>query len=80
MATDLTDPRAAVVDVSGLPPDEVRAVERYVSALRLARRQPPAGRPSDDEFDRALRELASGPVVPTLPADWSRADLYDDHD
>lgn len=74
--------------MSGLSPDEVRAVETYVSHLRATgpRPSPAVTRlvtdppPTDEEFERALGELAAGPSVPTLPADWSRADLYDDHD
>lgn len=73
------------VDVSGLSPDAVRAVEEFVSRLRATGGAPAPRfvsdpRPTDEEFDRLLKALASGPPVPTLPADWSRADLYDDHD
>jgi hypothetical protein len=77
----LDDPRTepTIIDVSGLPPDAVREVESLVTRLRSAVGHP-APQPTDDEFERALRALASGPPVPTLPADWSRADLYDDHD
>lgn len=32
------------------------------------------------EVDRLLDELASGPVLPRLPLDLSRADFYADHD
>lgn len=74
MAADLARPPSAV-DVSGLSMDAVRAVESLVAHLRAAGSQP-----TDEEFDRLLKELASGPAVPTLPADWSRADLTDDHD
>ncbi len=35
---------------------------------------------SHEEFDRLLDELASGPTLPILPPDFSRADLYADHD
>jgi hypothetical protein len=35
---------------------------------------------SDAEFDRLLGELSSGPELPHLPADFSRADVYADHD
>ena len=35
---------------------------------------------SHEEFARRIREMADGPPVPTLPADFSRADIYDDHD
>lgn len=33
-----------------------------------------------DEFDRLLDELSSGPPLPRLPASFSRADIYADHD
>lgn len=35
---------------------------------------------SDDEFETLLDELAAGPTIPHLPADFSRADIYSDHD
>jgi hypothetical protein len=35
---------------------------------------------SDSEFDRLLDELSSGPRLPHLPVDFSRADIYSDHD
>ncbi len=36
--------------------------------------------PSDEEFELLLDGLASGPERPHLPADFSRADIYADHD
>lgn len=33
-----------------------------------------------DEFREKLREMAALSTGQTLPADWSRADLYDEHD
>jgi hypothetical protein len=35
---------------------------------------------SDGEFEYLLDELESGPRLPHLPADFSRADIYTDHD
>ncbi len=35
---------------------------------------------SDDEFEKLLDELSAGPALPVLPADFSRADIYSDHD
>jgi hypothetical protein len=35
---------------------------------------------SDDEFELLLNELAAGPTLPHLPADFSRADVNSDHD
>jgi hypothetical protein len=48
----------------------------------LARLSPPNPRaPSAEEVDRWIDELSSGlDNLPPLPADFSRADLYDDHD
>jgi hypothetical protein len=38
-------------------------------------------RPTPEEFDRLLDELAAGPTTgKVLPPDFSRADIYDDHD
>ena len=36
--------------------------------------------PSPDEVERLLDELAAGSPGKALPPDFSRADLYDDHD
>jgi hypothetical protein len=42
----------------------------------------PADQPTSlAEFDDRLDELSAGlAALPPLPADWSRADLYGDHD
>jgi len=37
-------------------------------------------RPTQAEFERLLGDLAAGPSLPVLPAEFSRADIYDDHD
>jgi len=37
-------------------------------------------RPSAEEIERLLDELAFGPPGKVLPPDFSRADIYDDHD
>ena len=87
MATDRDHPPPSVMNVSGLSPDAVRAVESFVADLRSVEGQPTAilRFVSDPAADGGgvrptPRELASGPAVPSLPADLSRADLYDDHD
>ena len=36
--------------------------------------------PTRAEFERLLGDLAAGPRLPVLPADFFRADIYDDHD
>ena len=33
-----------------------------------------------DKFDRLLDDLSDGPPLPRLPDDFSRADIYSDHD
>jgi hypothetical protein len=42
----------------------------------------PIARPqlSAEELDRLIDELSSGPPGKVLPADFTRADVYDDHD
>ena len=35
---------------------------------------------SDEEFDHLLDQLCAGPALPHLPADFSRKDIYADHD
>ncbi len=43
---------------------------RYISDPRL----------TGAEFERLLRDLATGSPLPVLPADFSRDDIYDEHD
>jgi plasmid stability protein len=66
---------------------EGRAVEEYVLGLierdaagPESARGAEAPRLSDREFETLLDELSSGPGLPHLPADFSRADIYADHD
>ena len=40
----------------------------------------PAAEPSAAEFHQLLDELAAGPSLPSLPVDFSRADVYEGHD
>jgi hypothetical protein len=65
--------------------------ERRKLAARLSRldteiadlspTQRPRGAPSPAELDRWFDQMAEGlPELPPLPADFSRADVYDDHD
>ena len=35
---------------------------------------------SEEEFDRLLDQLSAGLLLPPLPADFSRSDIYADHD
>ena len=37
-------------------------------------------RPTQAEFERLLGALGAGPPLPVLPVDFSRADIYDDHE
>jgi hypothetical protein len=66
-----------------------KSLESYVQELAQIDAQGTNGSPllsgdkelSLDEFDRLLDELAVGlPPLPPLPVDFSRADLYADHD
>jgi hypothetical protein len=42
---------------------------------------PPNGQPSLEELDTLLDQLAEGTVpIPSLPTDFSRKDIYADHD
>jgi hypothetical protein len=66
---------------------ERRTVEDLVRPVleTLASISQPASRPprelSNEEFSQALRAMAIDmPGVPPLPDDFSRADMYDDHD
>jgi hypothetical protein len=47
-----------------------KAQERYISDPR----------PTNADFEKLLGDLALGQSLPVLPADFSRADIYDDHD
>ncbi len=63
-----------------------QTLETYLE--QLAEREAEAGatptdqgqRLTDSEFDRLLDELSDGPRLPDLPIDFSRADIYADHD
>jgi predicted DNA-binding antitoxin AbrB/MazE fold protein len=61
-----------------LPPEVLDALSD------LAGPQPPRyisePRPTPAQFEQLLSDLAAGPPLPVLPADFSRADIYDDHD
>jgi hypothetical protein len=52
--------------------------EREVGADAVATDS--GGELTDSEFDRLLDELSDGPQLPHLPMDFSRADIYSDHD
>ena len=71
------------VDVSGLQANSVKVVESLVELLRNtdslkeSERKPLAPRKLDELFDSLSRGLSN---LPDLPADFSRADFYSDHD
>jgi hypothetical protein len=65
--------RDAATAEPALPGDE--------SILEASPLQPGGGAAlSDVEFEALLDELAAGAELPHLPADFSRADIYSDHD
>jgi len=52
-------------------------VDAKLGTWKRSKRRPP----TSEEVDRWLDELSAGlPDLPSLPRDFSRADLYDDHD
>jgi hypothetical protein len=58
------------------------SVDAYLKMLLGAPEQKTAlAELSDEEFDSVMEELASGTEgIPPLPADFSRKDIYFDHD
>jgi hypothetical protein len=62
--------KAAANGATATHGSESQAQARYISEPR----------PTQAEFERLLSDLAKGPPLPVLPADFSRADIYDDHD
>jgi predicted DNA-binding protein len=56
-------------------------VERDIQAATGTTETDSTDQVSPAEFERRLDELSEGLTsIPTLPADWSRADIYADHD
>ena len=73
----------AVRDVRSIEDYVLELIERDAAGLGIEASglytgQAPAL--SDAEFEHLLDELESGPGLPHLPADFSRADIYADHD
>jgi len=71
------------VDVSGLQANSVKTVETLVELLRKAdsldesKKKPLAPRKLDEFFDSLSKGSRN---LPELPVDFSRADIYSDHD
>jgi hypothetical protein len=56
---------------------QLAQVDKQISKLAPSQTESP----SLSDFDRWIDELSSGlENLPPLPADFSRADIYDDHD
>lgn len=76
----------ALVDVSGLPEPIADEIRRLVEMLRAqfvngATPMKHAREMSIEEFDKLLDEALDGlPELPSLPPDFSRADIYAEHD
>ena len=68
------------IDVTGLPKHAITAVETLVNLLKQQHgsKQIEPKVFSDTELDQLFEE-ASGDAPP-LPSDFSRADIYNDHD
>lgn len=83
-------PLPTTVDLTGLPEQVVREVVRYVEEARRIGAPPPAAvaprfvpdpRPGPEELQRIFQRIASRPPGgKVLPPDFSRADIYDEHD
>ncbi|HET6884264.1 MAG TPA: hypothetical protein VFI31_29195 [Pirellulales bacterium] len=62
-----------------------KTLETYLASLAeqdVQSSSPLTAMPTDislDEFDRLLDELSDGPPLPRPPEDFSRADIYADH-
>ena len=69
------------VDVSGLDTSSVKVVESLVALLRK-KVVPTEMKPlSPKKLDALFDSLSKGlPNIPELPADFSRQDIYRDHD
>ena len=68
---------------NGLPLEAYlrQLVEQDAEAANGGTGTPSAAHVSPAEFDRLLDEVSEGlPPLATLPADWSRGDIYADHD
>lgn len=78
------------VDLTGLPEPVVRQVHSIVDRARqespgsvpaaLSPRYVSDPNPTLEEFRALLEQMASRSSGQSLPADFSRADIYDDHD
>ncbi len=74
-----------VIDLTGLPQPIVQDIQRLVASLRASVfPSPPTFDQTSavtlDEFERSLDELCEGlPPFASLPSDFSRADIYADH-
>ena len=88
-------PRPTTIDLTGLPEPVVEQVQRIVEEARqqqdqlghspnVTPRPTPTyisdPNPTPEEFMRILDEMATMGNGVTLPPDFSRADIYDDHD
>ena len=52
-------------------------LDQQIAQVHPSRRR---RKPIGEDFDRWFNELTGGKSDAALPVDWSRADLYDDHD
>jgi len=75
-----------IIDVSGLPKSVVADIQRLVVKLQgnFAASAPladDAGTVSLDDFESILDAVSEGlPPLPLLPTNFSRADIYCEHD
>ena len=63
-----------------LPPGRVTLTVQSAGGCEEQSRFISDPRPTQAELEQLLGDLAAGPPLPVLPVDFSRADIYDDHD
>lgn len=78
------------IDLAGLPEPVAQGIRQLVMVLKEKRIPGPGEQsseqfitrpnPSPEELDQLLDELSSVSTGKVLPADFSRADIYDEHD
>lgn len=92
MTPDTLPPLPRIIDLTGLPEPVVERVHLIVREAREVTGEPsptpplapvfdvPPPKMTPEEWKHALDEMAAMSSGQSLPLDWSRADLYEDHD
>ncbi|MBX9582582.1 MAG: hypothetical protein K2X87_19930 [Gemmataceae bacterium] len=88
MATEFPHKKPLTVDLTGLPEKVVHRVLQLVQDARDSQAHAEPDFPlfvsradtQPEELEKGLAAMAAMGTGQTLPLDWSRDDLYDDHD